>query len=68
MASSSSNGASLGAGLVLLVVGSLNVGYGVCLLVHDLEGGPVLTGIGAMLVALATIFVTRAQKQHTKSE
>ncbi len=51
--------ASLPAGLILLAVSCLNMGYGLCMLVNDMEGAGVPLGIGAAMSALSTIFIVR---------
>ena len=60
MSQTSKTGASLAAGLILLAISCLNMGYGLCMLVNDMDGAGVPLGIGASMSALATILIVRA--------
>ena len=60
MSEASKPGAPLAAGMILLAVSCLNMGYGLCMLVNDMDGAGVPLGIGASMSALATIFIVRA--------
>ncbi|MDP2131225.1 MAG: hypothetical protein U0975_02600 [Erythrobacter sp.] len=51
--------ASLSAGIILLAVSCLNIGYGLCMSVNGMENSIFPLGIGVMLSGVATIFIVR---------
>lgn len=57
---SSSNGnGALAAGMILLAISCINIGYGLCMLVNGMEGSAMLLGGGAMMSGLSTILISR---------
>lgn len=59
-------GALLATGLIVLSVGSISIGYGLCALINGLDGGAVLTGTGSGAAAIAAIFIARSQNSVSK--
>ncbi len=59
-----SNGA-LTAGIVLLAISCVLIGYGLAKLVNDLGGAAVPLGVGSSFAGLATIFIVRASSAKT---
>lgn len=59
-------GALLATGLIVLSVGSVCIGYGLCAMINGLDGGAVLIGAGGGTAALSTIFIARSQSSVSK--
>jgi hypothetical protein len=55
-------GASLTAGVILLSVSCLNIGYGLCMTMHGITNAYLPVGIGVMFSALATTFIAKSAK------
>jgi predicted phage tail protein len=62
MAHKVGSNASLSAGIVLLAVSCLNIGYGLCMTVNGMENAMMPLGIGVMLSGLATLFIAKSAK------
>ena len=60
MANKSPAGASLTGGLILLSISCVCIGYGLCSIVNELEGGAVLAGVGASFAGLAAILLSKS--------
>ncbi|MFU7529020.1 hypothetical protein [Qipengyuania sp. ASV99] len=67
MANKADPNASLTAGVVLLAVSCLNIGYGLCMTVNLMENAYLPVGIGVMLSALATMFIAKSAKMLSES-
>jgi len=62
MARKAGPNASLTAGTILLAVSCLNIGYGLCMTVHQMDNSMLPLGIGVMFAGLATMFIARSAK------
>ena len=63
MSEKSGAGGKLAAGLILLSVSCVCIGYGLCSIVNELGGGAVLTGVGASFAGIATILLSKSAAQ-----
>lgn len=68
MANSSKGDASLAAGLILLAISCVLMGYGLCLMVHDLEGAGPLLGMGGAFAGFSTILIARSRSPSPPSK
>ena len=59
------SGAPLVAGMILLVIGCISIGYDLAKLVNDLEGAGPLAGVGAMCCALGGVIISRAANRSS---
>jgi predicted phage tail protein len=62
MAKKAGPSASLTAGVILLAVSCLNIGYGLCMTVNGMDNAMMPLGIGVMLSGLATLFIAKSAK------
>ncbi|WP_419317555.1 hypothetical protein ACN2C7_13875 [Caulobacter sp. ErkDOM-E] len=55
------------AGLLLIALAGGNIGYGICILAHDLGGGAPFLGIGGALLGVAGALLARVKLQKDPS-
>lgn len=63
MENKSTGGAPLVAGLILLAIGCISIGYDLAKLVNELDGAGPLFGVGAMCSGLGIILASRSANQ-----